>query len=62
MTMAHATIPFSGSLYSFEVPDRNLAEILSPKPSEPLPDLDGAIRFRTDGRTVWMETFGGTSR
>ena len=20
-------------------------------------DLDGAVRFKTDGRTVWMETY-----
>ncbi len=41
--MATVTIPFDGKPYSFEVPDKNLAEVLSPRHSEPLADLDGEI-------------------
>jgi hypothetical protein len=37
--MAKVTIPFDGKPLSFEVPERNLAEILSPKPSTPLSGL-----------------------
>lgn len=46
--MAHVTVPFDGTPYTFEVADRNLAEILSPKPSKLLSDLDGAIRQALD--------------
>jgi len=46
--MAKVTIPFGGQPFSFEVPERNLAEILSPKPSTPLADLDGAITHALD--------------
>lgn len=41
--MATVTFPFDGKPYSFEVPDGNLAEVLSPRPSEPLIDLDKII-------------------
>ncbi len=41
--MAGVTIPFNGSPLAFNVPDRNLAEVLSPQPSTPLPDLDRSI-------------------
>jgi len=41
--MAEITIPFGGAPLRFEVPDRNLAEVLSPKPSTPLADLDAAV-------------------
>jgi lactate racemase len=41
--MASVTIPFNGSPLTFDVPDRNLAEVLSPQPSTPLPDLDRSI-------------------
>jgi len=41
--MANVTIPFDGNPLSFTVPDRNLADVLSPKPSTPLSDLEGAI-------------------
>ena len=34
--MAIVTIPFDGNPLSFAVPDRNLVEVLSPKPSTPL--------------------------
>ena len=41
--MATVTIPFNGNPLSFVVPNRNLAEILSPKSSIPISDLDRAI-------------------
>jgi nickel-dependent lactate racemase len=41
--MATVTIPFDGRPLSFEVPDANLAQVLSPNPSTPLPDLDAAV-------------------
>lgn len=46
--MANVTIPFDGRPVTFGVPDRNLAEILSPKPSMPLSDLDLAINAAFD--------------
>jgi len=46
--MATITFPFDGKPYSFQVPDSNLAEVLSPRVSEPLIDLDGAIRKALD--------------
>ncbi|MFO7712951.1 nickel-dependent lactate racemase [Desulfosarcina sp.] len=42
--MATVTIPFDGKPATFGVPDRNLAEILSPRPSVPLSDLECAIK------------------
>ena len=36
-------MPFDGSTLAFEVPDRNLAEVLSPKNAVSLADLEGAI-------------------
>ncbi|MGA6925833.1 MAG: nickel-dependent lactate racemase [Desulfosarcina sp.] len=47
--MAHVSIPFDGDPLTFEVPDRNLAEVLSPQPSTPLADLDRAIDSALDG-------------
>lgn len=41
--MATVSIPFDGKPLSFEVPDANLIEVLSPHESEALADLDGAI-------------------
>ena len=41
--MAIVTIPFGGKPLDFEVPDRNLAQILKPNPCTPLADLDAAI-------------------
>lgn len=41
--MAKVTIPFDGKPYVFEVPEDNLAEVLSPHPSSPLADLEGEI-------------------
>ncbi len=41
--MAQVTIPFDGKPYSFEVPDANLIEVLSPEESAPVADLDGEI-------------------
>lgn len=41
--MAKVSILFDGTPVTFEVPDRNLAEVLSPKPSAPLADLEAAI-------------------
>jgi nickel-dependent lactate racemase len=46
--MANVTVPFDGTPYSFEVADHNLAEVLSPRPSAPLRDLDGAIDTALD--------------
>ncbi|MDX9896362.1 MAG: nickel-dependent lactate racemase [Desulfofustis sp.] len=41
--MANVTIPFGGKPLHFDVPDHHLAEVLSPRPSRPLIDLDDAI-------------------
>lgn len=46
--MANVTIPFDGNPVSFGVPDRNLAEILSPRPSKPISDLEKAIEAAFD--------------
>ncbi|MFW2368999.1 MAG: nickel-dependent lactate racemase [Desulforhopalus sp.] len=46
--MANVTFPFDGKPYSFEVADRNLVEVLSPKPSEILSNLDQAIKKALD--------------
>jgi len=47
--MATVTIPFDGNPVTFDVPDRNLAEILSPRASTPLSDLERAIDAALDG-------------
>lgn len=41
--MANVTIPFDGKPLHFFVPDHHLAEVLSPRPSQPLTDPDEAI-------------------
>lgn len=41
--MTTVTIPFDGKSLSFEVPDANLIEVLSPHDSPPVADLDGEI-------------------
>ncbi len=41
--MTTVTIPFDGKPLSFEVPNRNLAQVLYPNPSTPLRDLGAAI-------------------
>jgi hypothetical protein len=41
--MATLTIPFGGESCKLEIADRNLAEVLIPKPSKALPDLERAI-------------------
>ena len=41
--MSIITIPFDGKPLDFEVPDGNLAQVITPNPSSPLPDLDAAI-------------------
>jgi len=46
--MATVTIPFGGQPTSFDVPDANLAEVLSPRPSPPLANLDRAIETALD--------------
>jgi nickel-dependent lactate racemase len=46
--MAIVTIPFDGEPVTVGVPDRNLAEILSPRPSTPLSDLERAIGAALD--------------
>ena len=42
------TIPFGGKSCEVPIPDRNLAEVLGPKPSKTLPDLDAAIDAALD--------------
>lgn len=46
--MAIVTIPFGGEPHELEVPDRNLAEVLSPKPSRAVPDPEAAIEAALD--------------
>jgi len=46
--MTILTIPFGGEPHELEVPDRNLAEVLGPKPSRAVPDLDAAIEAALD--------------
>jgi nickel-dependent lactate racemase len=41
--MATVTIPFGGCPLRFEVPDRNLAQVIKPNVSTPITDLDAAI-------------------
>jgi len=48
MSMTNITIPFDGQPLTFSVPERNLIEVLSPKPSTPLSDLAGAIDTALD--------------
>lgn len=46
--MSEITFPFGGGRLSFEVPDRNLAEVLEPRPTRPLEDLAAAIEAALD--------------
>lgn len=46
--MAIVTIPFGGEPIEVGIPDRNLAEVLRPRPSAALPDLDMAIETALD--------------
>jgi len=46
--MTILTIPFGGEPYELEVPDRNLAKVLGPKPSRAVPDLEAAIEAVLD--------------
>jgi nickel-dependent lactate racemase len=46
--MALIDLPFDGGTLSFEINDANLAEVLSPKPSRPIADLDTAIAAALD--------------
>jgi len=46
--MAILTIPFDGEPHELRIPDRNLAEVLGPKPSRAVPDLDTAIKAALD--------------
>lgn len=46
--MTLVTIPFGGRPLGFDVPDANLAEILSPHPSRPLENLSAAIEEALD--------------
>ncbi len=41
--MTQFTIPFDGKLFRLDVPDRNLAEVLSPKPGQCIKDLAAEI-------------------
>ena len=42
--MARVSIPFGESTLGFEIPDRNLLGVYSPRPVPPVADLDDAIR------------------
>lgn len=42
--MARVSIPFGGTTLGFEIAERNLLGVYSPRPVPPLADLDGAIR------------------
>lgn len=46
--MTTLTIPFGGEPHELEVPDRNLAEVLGPRPGKGIPDLDAAIQAALD--------------
>lgn len=46
--MTTVTIPFGGRPLGFEVPPENLAEVLSPRPAEPIADLEPAIAAALD--------------
>jgi nickel-dependent lactate racemase len=46
--MAILTIPFGGESQNLEIPDRNLSEVLTPRPSQALADLDAAIKAALD--------------
>ena len=46
--MALINLPFDNGNLSFEINDANLAEVLSPKPSQPIADLDAAIAAALD--------------
>lgn len=46
--MTQVTIPFDGRPHAFDVPDENLIEVLGPRPSEPVVDLDRAIEKALD--------------
>jgi nickel-dependent lactate racemase len=46
--MTVLSIPFEGKPTFFDVPDKNLAEILSPRPSRPLENLEAAIQRALD--------------
>ena len=41
--MTTVTIPFGGKPLEFDVPAGNLAQVLVPNRSTPVPDLDAAI-------------------
>lgn len=41
--MTAVTIPFDGQALTFDVPERNLAEVMHPAPTQPLADLDDAV-------------------
>ena len=46
--MTQVTFPFDGRPLTFTVPDGNLAEVLSPRPSTPLSDLERAVDAALD--------------
>lgn len=46
--MTQVTIPFDGKPLTFSVPEQNLIEVLSPKPSKPLSNLASAIENALD--------------
>jgi hypothetical protein len=54
--MATLTIPFGGESCKLEIADRNLAEVLIPKPSKALPDLERAIYRLKGDRFIFSVT------
>lgn len=46
--MTTLTIPFGGKPFELDIPNRNLAEVLSPRPNKAVPDLDTAIEAALD--------------
>lgn len=46
--MTSVTIPFDGKPLTFSVPEQNLIEVLSPRPSKPLEDITAAIDYALD--------------
>ena len=46
--MAEVSIPFGDRKVTIEIPDQNLAEVLSPRSSKELPNLDEAIKLSFD--------------
>lgn len=46
--MAKIVIPFAGSIIDVDVPDKNIAEVLTPCPAETIEDFEGALERALD--------------